>query len=661
MLIRKLELDNFRQFIGHQEIIFSTDRDHNVTVLIGKNTSGKTTIIRAFEWILYNKKDFDDKVLLNKSIIENMNLSETCDVKGVLYIEHGGSEYVISRKETYTATGIGNVRFSTSIAKIEKLQADGQTKILIDTSFDQNIERILPRNLSNYFFFGGERVGAISGREDIESSVKGLMGLDVLDNAMTHLKAVISKFKKGMDFSSDKNAAVYSVRLNNALKRKTELENDIANYSDQIDYYSDEKEKCAALLKANEATALAQKKREQLNLVISDLQSKVEKAKKEMVTAFSRNSFAFFSMPLLKDAIEKLDKASDDTESVPEMTAASIDYILKRGVCICGTCISKGSLAEKCLLDEQAKQPPEAIGSLVRRYREQAMDYLSSSDNYVEDIKNRFEDIRRTQRELQLRTDERDEISKQLLNAKDNSELERQYRQSLDRYNEFTQKKNNAIEQVGQCKREISFYEMQLKTYAKTDEHNQKISKYIEYTQAAYDWIATSYVERESSVRKKLEDRVNENFKRMYHGNRTIAIDEKYRVKYVDVTTEESDGLKAVKSFAFVSGLVDLAKEILSKEGDAEVGPQYYPLVMDAPFSNMDEIHIKNVATLLPKSAEQVIIAVMQKDWEPAAKIMAPIVGKSYIIDKDNDENGKPCDIRSHIVPSELIAHYEED
>lgn len=661
MLIRKLELENFRQFIGHQEITFSTDREHNVTVLIGKNTAGKTTLIRAFEWILYNKKDFDDKILLNKSIVENMNSSETCDVKGILYIEHHGSEYVISRKETYTGTSAGYVRASASIARIEKLQADGQTKTLIDTSFDQNIERILPRNLSNYFFFGGERVGAISGREDIESSVKGLMGLDVLGNAMIHLKSVISKFKKSMDFSSDKNAILINVRLSNAQKRKAELENDIANYTDQADYYSDEKEKYAALLKANESTAKAQKKREQLNLVIADLQTKIEKAKKEMVTAFSRNSFAFFSMPILKEAINKLEKASDDTESVPEMTAASIDYILKRGVCICGTCISKGSLAEKCLLGEQAKQPPEAIGSLVRRYREQAMDYLSSSDNYVSELKNRFEDIRRAQRELQLRIDEREEISAQLLNAKDNSELEKQYRQSFDRYKEFTQKKNIAIEQLGQCNREISSCEMQLMSYTRTDERNQKISKYIEYTQATYEWIASSYIERESSVRKNLEKRVNENFEKMYHGSRTITIDEKYRVKYVDVTTEESEGLKAVKSFAFVSGLVDLAKEVLSKEGDAEVGPQYYPLVMDAPFSNMDETHIRNVAALLPKPAEQVIIAVMQKDWEPAATIMAPIVGKSYIIEKDNDENGKPCDIRSHIIPSELIAHSEEN
>ena len=54
MLIKKLKLKNFRQYIGEQEIQFSTDREKNVTVLIGVNTSGKTTLVRAFEWILYN-------------------------------------------------------------------------------------------------------------------------------------------------------------------------------------------------------------------------------------------------------------------------------------------------------------------------------------------------------------------------------------------------------------------------------------------------------------------------------------------------------------------------------------------------------------------------------------------------------------------------------
>ena len=142
----------------------------------------------------------------------------------------------------------------------------------------------------------------------------------------------------------------------------------------------------------------------------------------------------------------------------------------------------------------------------------------------------------------------------------------------------------------------------------------------------------------------------------MYHGTRNIMIDDNYRVKYYDVTTEESEGLKAVKSFAFVCGLVDLAKQVISsgdsddEEATKEFKPMYFPLVMDAPFSNMDTSHIRNVSDILPQSANQVIIAVMKKDWEPAADIMSRYVGMTYSIQKNRDINGKEIDTMSSFV-----------
>ena len=74
MIINRLEMYNFRQYIGHQSVDFSTDPDKNVTVLIGINTSGKTTIVRAFEWCLYGKNGFEDPVLLNSEVRANMNV-----------------------------------------------------------------------------------------------------------------------------------------------------------------------------------------------------------------------------------------------------------------------------------------------------------------------------------------------------------------------------------------------------------------------------------------------------------------------------------------------------------------------------------------------------------------------------------------------------------
>ena len=650
MLIKKLRLKNFRQYIGEQVIEFSTEREKNVTVLIGVNTSGKTTLIRAFEWILYNKNEFDDKNLLNKNVADGMQMGETQAVRGTLVIEHEGKEYEITREQIYTCTG-SSVRPSISKASIYYLQADGQTKTQIGSDFDTNIERILPRALSSYFFFGGERVGAISSREDIEASVKGLMGLDVLSNAMAHLKTVINKLKKSMDFAGDEKANAAQKRLDGATKQLQECESELDTVTSQVDYYREEKEKYAALLRANEETAAAQHRREQLDSLIKGLETRIEKDKKELVSAFSRNSFAFFSLPLLKNAVEMLNAASDDTESVPEMTAASIDYILKRKRCICGTFVSEGSAAEQNLLAEKRKQPPESIGSLVRRYREQAMDYISSSDDYYESIKSKFSTLREDQRELGFRIDERTSLDESLKGAKDVSLLEKQYQNAENRLREFEKQREKILQDIGSCKKDIANYEKAMESYGKANEKNARIALNIAYAQATFDWVAEAYRSRESSVRARLEEKVNTNFSKMYHGSRTIASDEKYRVNYIDVTTEESEGLKAVKSFAFVSGLVDLAKEALTsdKSKEADMGPQFYPLVMDAPFSNVDETHIRNISQILPASAEQVIIAVMQKDWEPASDIMAPVVGKSYRIEKQLDQDGKEIDTISYI------------
>ena len=58
MLLKELTMTDFRQYLGEQKVIFSTDSNKNVTLLLGKNTSGKTTFVQAFRWILYDDSDF---------------------------------------------------------------------------------------------------------------------------------------------------------------------------------------------------------------------------------------------------------------------------------------------------------------------------------------------------------------------------------------------------------------------------------------------------------------------------------------------------------------------------------------------------------------------------------------------------------------------------
>ena len=91
-----------------------------------------------------------------------------------------------------------------------------------------------------------------------------------------------------------------------------------------------------------------------------------------------------------------------------------------------------------------------------------------------------------------------------------------------------------------------------------------------------------------------------------------------------------------------------MAKDRILDDDEIQLG-QVYPLVMDAPFSNVDEIHINNICKILPKTANQVIMAVMLKDWEYAAVNLDKYVGKSYMITKDKDADDKEIDTATHI------------
>ena len=77
MLIKTLKMENFRQFRGKTKVDFSLDPEKNVTIILGDNTFGKTTLLQAFNWCFYGKVNFDQRpdFLLNYEVSEEMSTS----------------------------------------------------------------------------------------------------------------------------------------------------------------------------------------------------------------------------------------------------------------------------------------------------------------------------------------------------------------------------------------------------------------------------------------------------------------------------------------------------------------------------------------------------------------------------------------------------------
>ena len=660
MIIQGIEMYNFRQYVGKQYIEFSTDKDKNVTVLVGVNTSGKTTIIRAFVWCLYGENGFDDPVLLNSDVRSNMHKGDTQTTYVAVSFIHDNMQYVLKRSYTYVCSdrkAEGDEVIVTLNKKpdedltLEYLLKDGQTKTKVErNNIRESIDRVLPADLSDYFFFGGERISGIANRTDLSKAVRGLMRLDILEHSRDHLQAVTKVFNGMIDTSG--NAAAEKARdsLETFKKKKEVLNEDLQNAEKERDYwYGKEREYSTELSKSNvEQTRKAKRERDRIESTLKRERERLEASKKAMIAAFNTRPYAFFGMPAIKKSLEMLEAVKDATESVPAMEQESIDYLIKRGVCICGTSLIPHTVPYNLVMAERKKLPPEQIGTVVNNYKNKAEGYLAGSESYCDGVSNKFKDYRDTLRSIGQLQDDLEAVSAQIIDDSDAKAIEEKRREASTKYKEALDDYNQIVAGIGSCDANIKNCESIIEKYAKSSSKNAKVARYIAYAETVLEWLTQTYQSKEVIVREELQKRVNDNFARMYHGERSIIIDDKYRVKYSDITTEESDGLKAVKSFAFIAALVSMAKDKILDDSEMKLG-QVYPLIMDAPFSNVDEIHINNICQILPKTANQVIMAVMQKDWEYAAKNLDKYVGISYSILKDRDSEGNEIETSTHI------------
>lgn len=107
MKIKSIKLHNFMRYKGDNELHFSTDDQKNVTVVLGDNTFGKTTLAQAFRWGLYEslndtsytkKKDL---VLLNNEVAAELSCSRMRDVYVEIVIVNDDEEIKFVRKANF--------------------------------------------------------------------------------------------------------------------------------------------------------------------------------------------------------------------------------------------------------------------------------------------------------------------------------------------------------------------------------------------------------------------------------------------------------------------------------------------------------------------------------------------------------------------------------
>ena len=133
MLIKSIDIENFRIFAGRQHVDFSTNRDKNVTLIMGDNGGGKTTFAQAFSWCLYGTTTFKKAdELLSLTVGAEMPVGSERRVTVSLVLEHNDREYHIVRFQDYRKESNGSVKAMSPVLTISYKAEDGQNEPIID-------------------------------------------------------------------------------------------------------------------------------------------------------------------------------------------------------------------------------------------------------------------------------------------------------------------------------------------------------------------------------------------------------------------------------------------------------------------------------------------------------------------------------------------------
>ena len=657
MRLQSIELTNFRQF-KDEKIQFAIDKNQNVTLIMGDNGSGKTSLAQAFFWCFYGTNSFQDKILLNRLVANNMipNQKEMVCVR--VYLEHKQEEYCVVRQQEYTKQYNDSLKPQNSILAISKKDKNGnrmwlgtgKTESLKNIELTNTINDIMPQYLSKYFFFDGEKIETLSkeissGRKsnNFVEAVNSLTGLKATRNALNHLNpklkgSVIGKLEDEYISGSDRRIAELTEEIKRLKSEWQSADNDINSADESIksnDLYIEELE--------NKIKTYAEAENLQRTKTIR--QNELEQHKWRKYQSLSRiydnlnrdNLFDRFICEWpVKEALVILSNSDVSGKDIPKLHGDTIKYLLKQKQCICGTILEENSKEWKVLENLINYLPPESISTSIGNFIKRMKDKYQEKVYLLNDARSDFASILTLDEQISQCLEEIDEIDKKL-NGKDVSrEVNRLNKLISTTKINTVQLRNNksALEKrIGGFSVSIQSKETERDTLAKKSSQNASIALAKKYAEALYDKFNVEYTAKEIKTKANLQAYINENFKKFFNGSITLQIDDNYAVKvsvndkFNSLETSTAQGIAVI--FAFLAAIIRIAKENSANET--------YPVVMDAPLSTLDNQRIKIVCDTLPQIADQVIIFIKDTDGKVAEQYFGNAIGRRLTFDKISD------------------------
>ncbi len=649
MILKSLKLKNFRIYKGsddgYEKINFSSG-DKNITIIQGNNEVGKTTIMNAITWCLYNQEFYKEKgkkPIWNSYAADQLEKGEEDFVEVTIeMLDEFKNIVTFKRVLTFYKNDIGKViQDNNTFEILEDNGKNTQTYFATETYLNKH----LPLKLREYFLFNGEQLGNffnLSKSGNIKDSVYQLSQLNLINRLLRHLNSIenthinrnkdlspnLTKIQKDIK-KEEELLEITKEKHKNAKKTKKELELKIEKYVSQLESSKGDPKELINEHKNKDV---------ELQKKINDIANNSKKYKEYLVDTFLY-IIGYESLTELQNIGEGL---AIDNFIPADIKKSFLKQLLENNVCICGEPLEKGSKHYQQVLDLFNDTNPitdieEEVNTLLGSTKVHIGDYPLNFKKQLINIKKEGKNLVDEKKLINDRITEIDNILENM-GAKDIISIK-------EKLNSLRISRDTAIQQETTLNDSINNSENKLNELKDEEkEELEKTNKYnenelrLEFIKEIKNILKVMKDEISEDIHLKLENVTSDIFTEMHWKTiyDHVEIDEDYMVtvfqKDGDINTANdlSDGGSLTLALAFTLALNSLSGFEL-------------PIVIDTPMGDLDEDIQMNIASFLPSYSKNKQITLLVKSKEYTKEFREAIidyVGYEYKLDFDENQKG---------------------
>lgn len=661
MILERLVMENFRQFRGRQEMVFSDLRERNVTIVHAENGFGKTTLLKALLWCLYGRDgllgidgepdDFEkpDRII-HEGLAHGGGDPSRVLAKVELTFKHDGDRYILIRQLSLAQQ---NLKAAQTILSLEVMR-NGETFALERPH--QRIQSIVPEGIRRLLFFNGERINYLAMEKnsaEVTEAIHQMLGLRLLQTTIKDLRHqnVLGRLRGELkEATSDEKRD-----LLDGLAAKEQRLDDLRDHLDQgkrnLSALDEEVRLVDAKLAANREAHELQAKRIRLQSERRELADRRAEIETRLAKLLAEDGYTLLTGDLVRLGREVVARLRGEGKIPARVLNSFLHELLERKACICTRRLDHGTperaAVEQLLTIAGDQDFNNAVGAL-----DHAMGLLEGVASQTEvQLKDLNRERLELARDIRERDEEIDEIHQALGGKKDEEvqELEEKRKQLLlDRDSEHAEL--GRIEgRIEDLQAEIADLECQIRGIEDMEENAARAQRRVDAVEDSAALLEQILQAETEDLRPLLNAEIDRHFRmiidRDYWAELTNDFVLRIRKRVAgsggeagpatEIDAALSTGQRTVTSLVFIASLVALAKRrseiptiLKGLSGSA------YPVAIDSPFGSLS-IFREGVAHYIPELAPQVVLFVSPKQYEgevEEALNRAGRVGKRYYL-----------------------------